>query len=80
VDGKLKAQTDQASALSQQVADLNQEIINSEAGSGGQSNGLRDQRDAVLKKLSELVDIKTVERDAGVCDVLRRLRTARDRH
>jgi flagellar hook-associated protein 1 FlgK len=39
-----------------------------EGGSGGQANGLRDQRDAVLKQLSELVDVKTVE-DGGVINV-----------
>jgi flagellar hook-associated protein 1 FlgK len=69
VDARLKAQTDQANSLAQQAADLNQQIVIAEGGAGGQANGLRDQRDTVLKQLSQLADIKTVERDAGVVDV-----------
>jgi len=67
---RLKAVASDADNLAQQVADLNAQIVQSEGGSGGSANGLRDQRDAVLKKLSELMDVKTVAQDNGtVIDV-----------
>jgi flagellar hook-associated protein 1 FlgK len=68
VDDRMKALAGDADQLAQQVADLNAQITVAEGGSGGQANGLRDQRDAVLKQLSELVDVKTVE-DGGVINV-----------
>jgi flagellar hook-associated protein 1 FlgK len=67
---RLKAVAADADNLAQQVADLNAQIVQAEGGAGGSANGLRDQRDAVLKKLSELADIKTVPQDNGsVVDV-----------
>lgn len=69
VDNRLKGQTDEANSLAQQVADLNQQIVISEGGAGGVANGLRDQRDAVLGRLAELIDIKTVQQSTGVIDV-----------
>ncbi len=69
VDNRLVAQTNTANSLAQQVADLNSQIVLAEGGTGGQANGLRDQRDAVLGKLSELVDIRTVTQSTGVIDV-----------
>jgi flagellar hook-associated protein 1 FlgK len=69
VDNRLAAQANDANSLAQQVADLNQQIVVAEGGSGGTANGLRDQRDSVLKKLSELMDIKTVQQSTGVIDV-----------
>jgi flagellar hook-associated protein 1 FlgK len=68
VDDRMKALSGDADQLAQQVANLNAQITVAEGGSGGQANGLRDQRDAVLKKLSELVDVKTVE-DKGTVNV-----------
>jgi flagellar hook-associated protein 1 FlgK len=55
--------------LSQQVADLNEKIIASEAGSFS-ANDYRDQRELVLKELSELVDINTFENANGAVSVL----------
>ncbi len=37
-----------------------------EGAGGGQASGLRDQRDAVLKQLSQLVNINTTENSTGV--------------
>lgn len=54
-----------ADGLAQQVADLNGQISTTEAGSGGTANALRDQRDAVLKQLSQLINIKTVPNSTG---------------
>jgi flagellar hook-associated protein 1 FlgK len=63
-NSRLAALTTEANNLAQQVADLNAQIVQAEGGGGG-ANGLRDQRDAILKKLSELVDIKTVPQENG---------------
>src|SRR4051812_34748441 len=54
VDARLKGQVEDADQLSQEIADLNTQIVLSEGGTSGQANGLRDQRDAVLKQLSQL--------------------------
>jgi flagellar hook-associated protein 1 FlgK len=69
VDDRLMAQTRDANALSQQIADLNAQIVTAEAGSGGTANGLRDQRDALLRELSELIDIQTSTQENGVINV-----------
>ena len=61
VNDQLKSQTLSADKLAQQVADLNGQIAKAEGGGGGTANGLRDQRDSVLKQLSKLVNIHTVE-------------------
>ncbi|MCC6238689.1 MAG: flagellar hook-associated protein FlgK [Phycisphaerales bacterium] len=69
VDQRLAARAKDADHLAQQIADLNQQIVISEGGSGGQANGLRDQRDQILKQLSELMDIRTVEESSGLVNV-----------
>ncbi|HTL27623.1 MAG TPA: flagellar hook-associated protein FlgK [Tepidisphaeraceae bacterium] len=68
VDDRTKALAGDADQLARQIADLNGQITIAEGGAGGQANGLRDQRDAVLKQLSQLVDVKTVE-DQGVVNI-----------
>src|SRR5581483_260185 len=52
-----------------QVADLNKQISTAEGGGSGQANALRDQRDAVLKQLSQLVNIQTVDQGNGITNV-----------
>jgi flagellar hook-associated protein 1 FlgK len=68
-DTAMKSLTSNANDLAQQVADLNAQIVVAEGGTGGQANGLRDQRDAVLKQLAQLTDIKTVNGENGVVNV-----------
>ncbi len=67
-DTQLQSLTANADRLAQRVADLNQQIVVAEGGTGGMANGLRDQRDTALKQLSELIDIKTVA-DGGLTNV-----------
>lgn len=55
--------------LAEQIADLNQKIISSEAGTQT-ANDYRDQRDLVLKELSELIDTNTFEDANGAVSVL----------
>jgi len=58
-----------ADNLASQVASLNRQIVVAEGGSGGTANGLRDQRDAVLKQLSQLMNVTTVQQPDGAVDV-----------
>lgn len=69
VADRLTALTGDVDTLASRIADLNGQIVKAEAGGTGQANGLRDQRDALLKQLASMVDIRTSERDAGVVDV-----------
>ncbi len=69
VDRQLASLVVTADELAGQVADLNGQIVINEAGGTGQANALRDQRDVVLKRLSELIDIKTVPGDNGIINV-----------
>lgn len=56
----------QADTYASQIADLNGKIVSAESGGlDAQANGLRDQRDAVIKNLSGLMDIKTVDQPSG---------------
>jgi len=55
--------------LTQQLADLNNKIISSEAGSLV-ANDYRDLREMVLKKLAEVIDINTFEDNSGAVSVL----------
>jgi len=68
-DSRLAAQTKDADGLLQQVADLNAQISVAQGGTGGVANGLADQRDAVLGKLAQLMDVKTVPGDNGMVNV-----------
>ncbi len=54
--------------LSQELADLNAKIISSEAGSMS-ANDYRDQRELLLKELSELIDIDSFEDASGAVSV-----------
>jgi flagellar hook-associated protein 1 FlgK len=62
---RLTAMTTDANQLATTIARLNKEIVISEAGTSGQDSGLRDQRDASLKKLSEMIDIRSIEQPNG---------------
>ena len=68
-DSRLVNKVADADRLAQQVANLNQQIVVAEGGSGGQANALRDQRDVVLKDLSGLLEIKTTEESSGIVNV-----------
>jgi flagellar hook-associated protein 1 FlgK len=70
VDHRLTALADDVDALAGQVAELNGQIVSAEAGSAGSANALRDRRDAVLKRMAELVDVQTQEMPGGSINVL----------
>jgi flagellar hook-associated protein 1 FlgK len=54
--------------LSEQIADLNAKIISSEVGSLS-ANDYRDQRELLLKELSEMIDINSFEDATGAVSV-----------
>ena len=66
---ELQSQVSAADDLASQVATLNGQIVTAEGGTGGTANNLRDQRDAILKKLSNLMNISTVAQPNGVVNV-----------
>jgi flagellar hook-associated protein 1 FlgK len=68
VDARIQDAVDQINGLSQQVADLNQKIVEIEAG-GQQAAAYRDQRDQVLKEMSSYIDINTIEDATGSVSV-----------
>src|SRR5204863_9818074 len=64
-DDRLTALVKDGDALASQVANLNGKIVTAEGGGAGQANALRDQRDAALKQLAKLVDLRTVVQENG---------------
>jgi flagellar hook-associated protein 1 FlgK len=69
LEKELEANVRAADGLLGDIAALNGAIVNAEGGQGEEA-GLRDQRDALLRQLSDLVDISVVEQGNGAVDVL----------
>ena len=59
---------EQVNTLAGQIANLNDNIQRIEM-SGGQTGNLLDQRDQLIKQVSELAGVQTQQRDYGVVDV-----------
>lgn len=66
---ELQSQVQAADNLASQIATLNGQIVTAEGGTGGTANSLRDQRDAVLKQLSQLMNVSTVQQPDGAVNV-----------
>jgi flagellar hook-associated protein 1 FlgK len=64
IDIMLEGTVDEINLLSEQVAHLNQKIIQMESG-GNTANDYRDQRDVLLSELSDLIEIDSFENSAG---------------
>jgi flagellar hook-associated protein 1 len=64
-DHQLRAEVDQVNALSQQAAELNVRISTAEH-SGASASELRDQRGEVVRQLSELTGVRSVEDKDGM--------------
>ena len=69
LDISIEGSVDEVNRLSASIADLNQKIGEVEAG-GQNANDYRDQRDQLLRDLSELIDIESFENDQGQVTVL----------
>ena len=57
-----------ANELSERIAELNTEIVSAEA-SGSPASALRDQRDALIRDLSEIVDVSVRPQPNGAANV-----------
>jgi flagellar hook-associated protein 1 len=66
---ELGAQVQAADTLASQVASLNGQIVTAEGGTSGTANALRDQRDAALKQLSQLMNVSTAQQPNGSVNV-----------
>ncbi len=69
VNAQLTSQVKDADSLASQIATLNQQIIVAEGNGGAQANGLRDQRDAVIDQLAQMIDIKSVPQANGAVNI-----------
>jgi flagellar hook-associated protein 1 FlgK len=68
--GKLQGVALSADQLAGKIAQINTEIVSAEGGrEGAEANGLRDQRDGMLKDLANIMEIRTVEQPNGVVNV-----------
>ena len=61
VDQQVADLVTRSDGLARDIARLNEEISKAEAGVVGQATGLRDQRDALLRELSEIFDVSVQE-------------------
>ena len=57
IDGQIDELVEQADQLASGIAELNREIAAAEAGRPGAAHALRDQRDALLRELSEIFEV-----------------------
>jgi len=69
VDSQIGDAVKQADDFAAQIAQLNARITTGEAGRKGQTSALRDQRDALLRKLGELFDVTVREQPDGGINV-----------
>lgn len=69
VESSLRSEVSDINALSQNIAQLNQQISNAFALNGQSPNDLLDQRDRLLDDLSEHIDISTVKQADGAVSV-----------
>lgn len=63
LEGDIEATVKQVNSLSNQIADVNSEIVRSRA-MGDNPNDLLDRRDLLVDKLSKLVNVNTDQRDS----------------
>jgi flagellar hook-associated protein 1 FlgK len=69
INGRMILLTDRANEILTEVASLNVQVVEAESGGKGQAGGLRDQRDALLRELSGLVNVATREQAGGSINV-----------
>ncbi len=65
---QIVASVQQADELAQQIADLNVQVVEAEAG-GQIAGALRDMRDALLRELGEIVEITVRTQESGTVSV-----------
>ena len=70
LDESIEGAVAEINRLSQQVAEMNQKIMEVEASGKSSANDYRDRRDLALKELAGLIDINTFEDGTGRVTVL----------
>ncbi len=71
VNAELRNGVTDINRLAQSIADVNQAIVLQQASANGQPpNDLLDQRDLLIRDLSELVSVTTLEQDDGALNVM----------
>lgn len=70
MNNPLDEKAKQVNDLTSQIYDLNTKIAGMEARPGENANDARDQRDLLVRKLSQLIDVQTVEDANGRCIVM----------
>ncbi|MBK5962741.1 flagellar hook-associated protein FlgK [Thiocystis minor] len=68
VNGQIKTTVEEINQYAQSLADLNRKIVSGST-SGSPANDLLDQRDNLLNKLSEKIDLSTSKQDDGAINV-----------
>jgi len=69
VNQSLDSLTTQVTSLAGNIAKLNQSIVDQGGATGAPPNSLIDQRDELLRQMSELVGVKTVTQSDGMVNV-----------
>ncbi len=70
VNKQMQAAAGAVTSLGQQIAELNQVIADAQGGGTGQSpNDLLDERDTLVRELSQYVNVSTIDREDGGMDV-----------
>ncbi len=71
VNGDIRSSVSEINTLSTSIATLNESIVVTQNRLGGQPvNDLLDQRDLLIRNLSELVSVTTVQQDDGAINVM----------
>ena len=70
VNGGLKSMVAEINSLSTAIADANKNIVDAQTLGGGEApNDLMDERDRMITRLSELVEVRTVDQQDGAVNV-----------
>ncbi len=69
IDLNIQSSVDDINNITKQIADLNVQIVSAESGHHS-ANDLRDQRDELLKRLSQLADVRYFETERGSYTVM----------
>ena len=71
VNSDIRSSVGEINRLSESIAKMNESIVITQGQSGGQpANDLLDQRDSLIRDLSELVSVTTLQQDDGSLNVM----------
>ncbi|MGB5604744.1 MAG: flagellar hook-associated protein FlgK, partial [Gammaproteobacteria bacterium] len=70
VNNELQSGVNQINQYSQAIAELNESIVIEQGRAGQPPNDLLDQRDTLIKQMSELVSVTTLQQDDGAVNIL----------